>query len=81
MSVFWIYKLPGIAHWIAKRDPFSMRIYTIDLKTGMPVCDILQGISMYAPATWEWIQWRDGRCYAGFGGQVYDVTEITMSKN
>ena len=76
MSTIWVYRVPGEQYMIAKRTPFSDYTSSMDNRSGQLSYTLIQGVAMPLPVEWDWKQKHIGRTFAGFSGQVYDITDL-----
>ena len=73
MSCIWVYNYKD--YYIAKYDAFAMYKEVLD-KNGTVIHELVQGVSMILPTAWDWKIHKDGRIFAGFQGNTYDITDI-----
>ncbi len=67
----WIYR---DAHGsILKTQPFAFASVSAP---GRERLELQQGVHIQLPRTWDWVEQRGDRWFAGRRGEVYDVTEV-----
>jgi hypothetical protein len=76
MTTIWVYKPSHLDYFIAKPYAFGFHTMVMDRQSAQPAVRMIQGVAMPLPAAWEWKQKVEGRTYAGFNGNIYDITEL-----
>ena len=75
MATIWVYKPPSFDYFIAKQNAFEFRLQSRD-SSGYATVQIIQGMPIPKPRTWDWKEKIDGAIFAGLNGCVYEITDL-----
>lgn len=74
MTYIWVYKPAHLQYFIAKRQSFGFYTPVLD-RTGATTYNLQQGVAIPLPS-WEWKTVKDGFVFAGFSGNVYEISDL-----
>lgn len=74
----WVYRPPNCKYIIAKRQPFGYYNSVLDMRTGSPTLQMVQGVMATIPDAWEWKHKEAGRTFAGFKNEIFDITDLEV---
>ena len=70
----WVYRTS--THMLmVKRAPWAHRSETSDPSTGLLYVNIVPGTRVLLPK-WDWVSYGRGQTIAGFGSNVYDISDL-----
>lgn len=73
----WVYSDTQLGYLIVKDTPFSHHLRRYDPFTESIVHELQQGLPFTVPEQWNHIENRNGRIFATYKEQLYDITEIS----
>jgi hypothetical protein len=73
----WIFPVEN--QFIVKRNASFHKQTRLDLCTGFPYIELIQGFPAVLP-TWEWTQKVGDEWFAGYQGRIYNISDIANAE-
>ena len=70
MATVWVYNV-GRDYLIVKRTPFAYQKMRTDR-----YMEIQNGVEITLPK-WDWVQAHEGYIFAGFSGNIYEISDVS----